>query len=71
MSLDALAAEIRARAEGRARFVFAIAGPPGAGKSTLAEALLAALDGRDAGARRRWCRWTAITSTTRCSPSAG
>ena len=44
MSLDALAADIRARAEGRARFVFAVAGPPGAGKSTFAEALLAALD---------------------------
>jgi pantothenate kinase len=42
--LDGLAADIRARAEGRARFVFAVAGPPGAGKSTLAEALDARLD---------------------------
>ena len=44
MNLDALASDIRARAEGRARFVFAVAGPPGAGKSTFAEALVAALE---------------------------
>ena len=44
VNLDALASDIRARAEGRARFVFAVAGPPGAGKSTFAEALVAALE---------------------------
>ncbi len=43
MNLDALASDIRARAQGRARFIFAIAGAPGAGKSTFADALLAAL----------------------------
>jgi len=35
-----LVASVFRRATGRARFVVAIAGPPGAGKSTLAEALL-------------------------------
>ena len=44
MNLDALASDIRARAEGRARFVLAVAGPPGAGKSTFSEALVAALE---------------------------
>lgn len=44
MSLDALAADLIARAEGRARYVVAIAGAPASGKSTLAEALLAALE---------------------------
>jgi pantothenate kinase len=43
VNLEALACDIRARAAGRARFVFAVAGPPGAGKSTFAEALVAAL----------------------------
>ena len=44
MSLDALAADLIARAEGRRRYLFAIAGAPASGKSTLAEALLAALE---------------------------
>lgn len=39
MSLDELADEIVKRAEGRARFLVGIAGPPGGGKSTLADAL--------------------------------
>lgn len=42
-----LAAELFRRAAGRQRFVIAIAGPPGAGKSTLAERL-AELLGEDA-----------------------
>jgi pantothenate kinase len=46
----ALAADLIARAEGRARFVVAIAGPPGAGKSTLCDALLAALERQAPGA---------------------
>lgn len=46
---EALAGEIVARAEGRARFCVALAGPPGAGKSTLAEALAAALEARCPG----------------------
>ncbi|SDE94225.1 AAA domain-containing protein [Celeribacter baekdonensis] len=37
--LNALGAKIRAAAEGRTRLLVAVAGPPGAGKSTLAEAL--------------------------------
>ena len=37
--LNALVAKIRAAAEGRTRLLVAVAGPPGAGKSTLAEAL--------------------------------
>lgn len=50
MTPDALADLIRSRAEaqGQGRFLTALAGPPGAGKSTLAEAVVAALG---AGAR--------------------
>ncbi len=44
MHLDALASEIVARAPGHERFIVAISGPPGAGKSTLAEALNGCLD---------------------------
>jgi pantothenate kinase len=47
--VGALAADIIGHAAGHARFLFAIAGPPGAGKSTLAEALLAALETRSPG----------------------
>ncbi len=45
MTGENLAAEIAARAQaaGRGRFLVALAGPPGAGKSTLAAALVAAL----------------------------
>ncbi|MDK1493991.1 nucleoside triphosphate hydrolase [Sinorhizobium sp. 7-81] len=39
MNMHALRDEILKRAAGAARFIVAIAGPPGAGKSTLAEAL--------------------------------
>ncbi|WP_440657373.1 nucleoside triphosphate hydrolase [Ensifer adhaerens] len=39
MNVEPIANEILKRAAGAARFVVAIAGPPGAGKSTLAEAL--------------------------------
>lgn len=47
--IDALARGVLARAEGRARYVFAVAGPPGSGKSTLGAALVAALDRRAPG----------------------
>ena len=51
MTPEALAEEIRRRANGHGarRFIAAVAGPPGAGKSTLAEALVASL-GADARA---------------------
>lgn len=48
--IAALAADTLARAEGRDRFILAIAGPPGSGKSTLSEALLEALEARAPGA---------------------
>ena len=38
-----LSEEIRRRADGPGRFITALAGPPGAGKSTLAEAVVEAL----------------------------
>lgn len=43
MNPGELADEIRLRATGQGRFITALAGPPGAGKSTLAEAVVAAL----------------------------
>lgn len=43
MQLAGLLREIRARAEGRERFMVAIAGPPGSGKSTTAHELHKAL----------------------------
>jgi pantothenate kinase len=43
MTPAALAAQIGARATGPGRFITALAGPPGAGKSTLAAAVVAAL----------------------------
>ncbi|MGK6311613.1 nucleoside triphosphate hydrolase [Neorhizobium sp. DT-125] len=43
MNLDEIAETVIARAGGKRRFVVAIAGPPGAGKSTLADALHQAL----------------------------
>ncbi|MAY62572.1 MAG: nucleoside/nucleotide kinase family protein [Rhizobiales bacterium] len=44
-SVSELAAEIRTRAIGSERFIVAIAGPPGAGKTTLVEALREKLSG--------------------------
>ena len=43
MTPEALAGLIRQHATGQGRFITALAGPPGAGKSTLAAALVAAL----------------------------
>lgn len=45
MTPQELAALIQARATGEGRFIAALAGPPGAGKSTLAEALVALIPG--------------------------
>ncbi len=47
--VEALADRLAARANGLTRFVVALAGPPGAGKSTLAAALVAALEHRAPG----------------------
>ena len=47
--VETLAAELIDRARGRDRFLFAIAGAPGAGKSTLSDALLAALEAKAPG----------------------
>ena len=48
MELGVLCDRIRDMAKGRARIVVAVAGAPGAGKSTLAEALVAQLNAGDA-----------------------
>lgn len=45
MTPDALAEVIRQKSVGRGRFIVALAGPPGAGKSTLSAALLARVPG--------------------------
>ncbi len=39
LKLETIAEDVLRRAEGKSRFIVAIAGPPGAGKSTLADAL--------------------------------
>ena len=46
-SVDDLAQQVAERASGRDRFVVALAGPPGAGKSTVAERLVKALNHRN------------------------
>ncbi|AQS63059.1 Pantothenate kinase [Rhizobium rhizogenes] len=43
LKLETIAEDVLRRAEGKSRFIIAIAGPPGAGKSTLADALYGAL----------------------------
>ncbi|TKV75660.1 nucleoside triphosphate hydrolase [Rhizobium sp. AU243] len=43
LMLETIAEDVLRRAEGKSRFIVAIAGPPGAGKSTLADALYNAL----------------------------
>ncbi|GES42807.1 nucleoside triphosphate hydrolase [Rhizobium dioscoreae] len=50
VSLDDVAGEIIARAGNRKRFLVAIAGPPGAGKSTLADNVAKVLKARDESA---------------------
>ena len=51
MNVHQLADHVVKRAGGRRRFIIAIAGPPGAGKSTLAEQLFGSLKKRSAQAR--------------------
>jgi pantothenate kinase len=48
--LAALARDLLARAGSRARYVLAVAGAPGAGKSTLADRIVAALEAASPGA---------------------
>ena len=43
LKLETIAEDVLRRAEGKSRFIVAIVGPPGAGKSTLADALCDAL----------------------------
>jgi pantothenate kinase-related protein Tda10 len=46
LKLETIVEDVLRRAEGQSRFIIAIAGPPGAGKSTLADALCDALRAR-------------------------
>ena len=64
-SVDELAARARQLAWGRPRTVLGLAGPPGAGKSTLARPVAEPL-GRPAASRRRW-----TASTSRSPNSCG
>lgn len=69
-TIASIADELLARSDGKDRFIVALAGPPGAGKS-FRSAWLADSSMSVCRASPKWCLWMATTTTTPCSSPWG